>query len=331
MRAKGLRERAVRRAVARIGLAALLTGGASVMAREPSRAQPPGKQLSATRFDWLWPRAEFVRFEATTLEERVAFEKLLPMLLRAAPQTDRVPEGAVSIADSVDFLLETWRFEGDTFWVLREKPGHFRGAGAYVIRTGVATEDFLQAPHAYFDLGTGDIGASLFLHAPAGRRPRLFATNTAHRYRSRTGEERGDREHPADVAHNAEHLFTWVTHLVARELPEVRVLQLHGFGKADHPARRGIGAVLSTGSHRAPSWIRVVAGQLTPAVGSGVRIFPEQTSILGGTRNAQAKLLQHYPRARFLHLELSAPLRESLADDGQLRRFSKALFAPGEE
>lgn len=320
-----LRQRAVRRALTRLAVAALLTSTLPVAAADRPEHQ------SRERFEVLWPESSRVLFEPTTLEERAAFAKLIPQLLRAAPHTSLPPEGARGLASSAGFVLETWRFEEDALWVLRERPDRLRGAGAYVIRTGAASEDFVQAPHAYFDLGTGELAAALFLEAPANRRPRVFATNTAHRYRSRPGELRKDQEHPADVAHNAEHLFTWVTDLVAQELPSVRVIQLHGFGKEELPQRKGISAIVSSGSRRAPKWIHTYASRLSPALGSAVRLFPEQTSELGGTQNAQGKLLARYPKARFIHLELSAPVRESLSKSGAFHPFSQVLFAPGEE
>lgn len=316
------RSRAVRRAVTRLGLAALLTTAGS------SAATPPDPQA---RFETLWPPAESVRFQATTLEERAVFEELVPRLLRAAPATAQPPEEAASLAATVGFSLEVWRVAEETFWTLREKPERRRGAGAYVFRTGAASDDVVQVPHAYFDLGTGPIGVSLFLAQAGGARPRAFFTNTAHRYRSRPDERREDDAHPADVAHSADHLFTLMTDLAARELPRLRVLQLHGFGKSELPSRKGVELVLSAGSRHAPAWIRAVASSLTPEFGEGLRLYPEQTGILGGTQNAQAKLLQAYPHARFLHLELSAPARRSLAERERIERLGRALFTPGGE
>jgi hypothetical protein len=74
-----------------------------------------------------------------------------------------------------------------------------------------------------------------------------------------------------------------------------------------------------------------VAGRLVTQLGDGVRLYPEQTQLLGGTRNAQARLLQAYPRAWFLHLEMSAELRRSLSSPEPLTRLGAALFTPLED
>jgi hypothetical protein len=276
----------------------------------------------------LWPDPTAVSFEPTTLEEKRVFSELIPLLLELAERGGALPEKAVALARRAEFLLEERAApDGGALWVLRELPARRRGAGTYVLRTGPATQDVVQAPHAYFDLGTGALGAALFTCAPEARRPRFFATNSAHRYGSRPGEKPGEGDHPADVAHNSNHLFQWVTDLLAQRLPRLRVIQLHGFGRvrADHDL---VHAVVSAGKQEPSDGARRAALRLTPVLGSGVRLFPEQTQQLGGTRNVQARLLQSYPSATFVHLELSAHARKSLSSPDSVTRAADALFAP---
>ncbi|MDQ3264399.1 MAG: hypothetical protein M3Y59_12170 [Myxococcota bacterium] len=276
----------------------------------------------------LWPHPEDVRFTATTLEERGVFSRVLPALLAAAPAGGAAEPQVAADLETVGFLLETWRTPNDTFWVLRERPELRRGAGAYVIRTGPASSDFVQTPHAYFDSGTGVLGAQLFACPPPGTRPRLFATNTAHRFKSRPGETREEPDHPADLAHNPDHLFQWVTDLAARGLPKLRVLQLHGF--ASTGSRKELLAVVSAGSHRPSPAVRKLSGKLGTLLGSGVRLFPDQTDVFGATQNVQARLLQSYPGTAFVHLELSSEVRKSLASPAELARLGDALLLPFE-
>ncbi len=286
------------------------------------------------RFTGLWPRVADVKFHPTTLEERAAFAKLLPALLRAAPERKKPTAAQVKLAGSVGFLLEVWEGKQDTFWVLREKPGRYRGAGAYVIRTGPATDDIVQVPHPWFDRGTEGIGVGLFACAPEGHRPRVFMTATAHRYHGHPGETPEDPEHPADVAHNPDHLFQEVTDLVARTLAAPRVVQLHGFGTAKAAAGlrdRNMYAVVSSGTREPTTWARGVSRRLVKWWGEGVRLYPEGSQVLGGTQNAQGRLLQSYECARFLHLELSAPARKALSSGERLARMGQELFAPLED
>jgi hypothetical protein len=326
-------------------LAAGLLAAPSLVAGEgppPPPPQRPGarmnlpprslaKCLPAAWVQALWPPPDAVSFRPTTLEERLAFTALVPALLHAA-RSQRVPPAPLTVlARSAGFELHTWTHGDDTLWVLKEPEERRRGAGAYLVRTGATSEDVIQAPHAYFDVGTGPLALTLFACAPEGHRPRVFMTNTAHRYRSRPGEKSSDADHPADVAHNPEHLFQHVTDLLARSLPGLRVFQVHGFGKEELEQREGLSAVLSPGSRERSPWVRQVALRLGPLLGTGVRVYPDETQILGGTRNAQARLLQAYPRARFIHLELSASTRRALSSQEQVACMATALLAPVED
>ncbi|MCY1020682.1 hypothetical protein [Pyxidicoccus sp. MSG2] len=301
---------------------------------DTARVRPIKGCAPDARFAGLWPKLADVKFHPTTLEERAAFAKLLPALLEAAPETTTPPAGAEKLASSVGFRLEVWEGMQDTFWVLREKPERLRGAGAYVIRTGPATDDVVQVPHPWFDKGTEGIGVGLFACGLKGERPRVFMTATAHRYHGSPGETPEDPEHPADVAHNPDHLFQEVTNQVARTLSAPRVVQLHGFGtaKAESGLRdKSLIAVVSSGTREPTTWARRVSKQLVKLWGEGVRLYPEGTQVLGGTQNAQGRLLQAYEHARFLHLELSAQARGSLSSGERLARLGHVLFAPLED
>ncbi|WP_163995391.1 hypothetical protein [Pyxidicoccus caerfyrddinensis] len=314
------------------------TDGAATSASEADDATPPVRPIKGcapdARFAGLWPKLADVKFHPTTLEERAAFAKLLPALLKAAPEATTLPAGAEKLASSVGFRLEVWQGKHDTFWVLREKPERLRGAGAYVIRTGPATDDVVQVPHPWFDKGTEGIGVGLFTCGLKSERPRIFMTATAHRYHGSPGETPEDPEHPADVAHNPDHLFQEVTNQVARTLAAPRVVQLHGFGtaKAESGLReKSLIAVVSSGTREPTTWARRVSKRLVKLWGEGVRLYPEGTQVLGGTQNAQGRLLQAYDCARFLHLELSAQARKSLSSGERLARLGHVLFAPLED
>ncbi|MFL5320016.1 MAG: hypothetical protein ACJ790_10215, partial [Myxococcaceae bacterium] len=135
-----------------------------------------------------------------------------------------------------------------------------------------------------------------------------------------------DEDHPADVAHNPEHLFQITTDLIAQRLKHLRVVQLHGFGKSEAPAREALTAVVSAGSQTPTVWVSSVATALRLQLGDGVKLFPEQTQVLGGTTNAQARLLRSYPSAQFLHLELSSDARKELVTPERLQAFAHALL-----
>ncbi len=283
---------------------------------------PPG-------FKTLWPSSDEVQFQPTTLEERVAFRALLPPLIDAARKGHPLPARLVKDAAKVGFELEEWQHEGERFWALRERRDAHRGAGAYLLRVGPAQELAVQAPHAYYDLGTGALGARLFVCAPEGRRPRAFLTNTAHRFKGQPGERREDPQHLADVAHNPDHLFQTVTDGLARAVPDLRVVQLHGFG-GKGAEREQLAAVISGGNRAPAPWLRKVHTRLGGVFGEGVRLFPDETELLGATRNAQGRLLALHPNTRFVHVELSPEVRRALKAPDRLRALAEALFDPDE-
>ena len=109
------------------------------------------------------------------------------------------------------------------------------------------------------------------------------------------------------------------------------MVQLHGFSEQRHKVRAGVVAVVSAGTGTPSRWSREVLVRLGPVLGEGVRLYPEQTRWLGGTRNAQSRLLQSYPHTRFLHLELSPRARKALTSREQLLRLADAVLAPSDE
>lgn len=182
------------------------------------------------------------------------------------------------------------------------------GAGMSAWRCGEALDVIAQAPHAFYDLDTGDIVRAAFVFG--GLRGVMW--NTVHRYRATPGELPEDPVHPADVAHQPTALFqTWTLAALAVS-PGLRVVQLHGFATSTSTAD----AVLSSGSaDRPPVDLREVAGAALVPEAPVVRIFGDDTDVLGGTTNVQARALVPLRPARFVHVELSPRARKALAAD----------------
>jgi hypothetical protein len=295
----------------------------------------------------LWPRPSPV-FAPMAIEERTELGALVAALARAAIAGGDVRALAARAA-GIGFGIEIWRVRGRVFWALRELPDRRRGAGAYVLRPGphpgAQPEIVLQAPHAYFDRGTGNLAAALFFgHEGSGRARALF-TNTAHRRGggsaapgepgapSEPGEpsepdgqvddDAPDATGPADVAHSAEHGFQAATEQIARVLDRVVVIQLHGF--AERPGKPEI--ILSSGADRADALLAGLQASLG-AVFERVLRYPDEIDELGGTTNVQGRMLARYPRAHFVHVELSARTRRRLgASPALLARFAHALLS----
>lgn len=292
----------------------------------------------------LWPRPS-PAFVAMTAEERAELGDIVAALARAAIAGGDL-RALAARAQRIGFCIEIWRVRGRVLWAMRELPEQRRGAGAYVVRPGPRSDDapeiVLQAPHAYFDLGTGNLAAALFFGEEGRGRARALFTNTAHRYKGMTRaappaappesdeseepDEPGEPgDAPADVAHSAEHGFQTATERIVRVLGHVVVIQLHGF--ADRAGRPEI--ILSSGADHVPAHITALAAALG-AIFERVLRYPDDIAELGGVTNVQGRMLARYPRAHFVHVELSGTTRRRLGrTPALLARFGEALLSPG--
>jgi hypothetical protein len=275
-------------------------------------------------------------WRAPTAAEATAIEDLVPELLRAA-STRTIDPGAAAEAASVQLRIERWTVAGGEHLVLSEQPDARRGAGAYVfsLATPATASPWLlwEAPHAYHDLKTGTIAASLYFAPPPGSRPSAFFTNSIHRYTQTDGTRKKQKDNPADACHNPAHLLNVATQAAARAVAGATVVQLHGFaGDADDEGNRlpsGALAVVSAGDKAAPTPLSTTASaRLRSILGTGVLLYPTEASALGATTNVEMRGLREVPGARFLHLETAAALRDLLVQDPSRRdAFGAAVFA----
>jgi hypothetical protein len=268
----------------------------------------------------LWGAGKDARFAPTTVQERAVAE----VFVRAAfdpVRGARVDHAVLARqASEANLSFEKWSVEGQSYLVLLEAPGAVRGTGAYVFRAGRAPMGpavILHAPHAFFDLGTGEIAARLFFQHPRGREVVGFFTNTIHRHQGENGRRVRSASSPADVCHNPHHLFSVVTEATAF-VRAIDVVQVHGFG-ADQ-GDRGFDAVVSAGDPAgSTARSQAVARVLRARFGAGVKTFPEQVSRLGATTNVQGRVLAHHRGCNFVHVELSGELRKRLMSSAEDR------------
>jgi hypothetical protein len=215
------------------------------------------------------------------------------------------PDLLVSAARSAGFELVLARDPAGELWVLHEPAGQHAGAGLYAFRAGVGPL-CIQAPHTFFDEGTGEIALQLFAHIRAGA---LFV-NTVHRYARSDGGSSA-----SDVAHSERTMFAAATHGLY-DAGRWDLIQVHGFGAREElPAH--VKAVVSDGlSARAPGGAAErLRGALTRRWGEGtVRLFGVDTQVLGATTNVQGQAARA-AKALFLHVELSATTRQTLGQD----------------
>lgn len=265
-------------------------------------------------------RSEGVQFVNPTPEEGRAFVGWVTAVSRAA-WSDRLPGAAPP--DGFEGVLT----QLGTLWLLREKSDQRRGAGAYVLRASAGRPLILQAPHTFFDAGTLPIATRLFERLQA----KALLINTVHRSGGQEGEGEEEKEKArsgkseADVAHNRESFYSLVHESLLTVDPTLLVIQIHGFRDAKVP---GVDLVVSAADTLAD--IRPMGKIMKGLLGANrVRLYPEETKLLGGTTNAQA-FISRKKRTAFIHLELSAKLRKALEKDEIffakfLQAFSQAI------
>lgn len=235
-----------------------------------------------------WPLVQErqVRLDPPTpgLSAQLARVELARELARAAPS------GALSATfdEHARALGLSLQRDGDVVALLEPKEP-WLGQGVLLLRLGPLPQELvLQAPHPTSDLKTGELTSQLF---DTGRvRAAMFATT--------------HRDSGEDAAHDVESPLQQLTQGLAEGLPNPLFVQIHGFSASTSSA--DVVVAVGRGLSDADCFARQVgAALLVTDVRTGA-----QEPLLAATKNAQSLLLRGV--ARFLHIELSKDLRDSL-------------------
>lgn len=196
-----------------------------------------------------------------------------------------------------DLGFELIRGGADRWWIA-EREGSRRGRGVYAFHA-TTPGPLVTAPHGVpnDDMLTAEIVVGLF--EAAGVRAAGWSTV---------------RREEIDLAHADDTVFHQFVLAFAATAPRSSVVEVHGFAqdKRRTVAGRRADAILSNGTRRPDSELRAAAGCLADGLGVRAGIYPEIAE-LGGTTNSQGKALRQRGSDRFVHLELSRPLRQRLA------------------
>ncbi len=263
-----------------------------------------------------------VPYHSSTAAEQAAERALFEALLAAPGEVPALAPRAAAIGLRLVAC-------GDAAVVV-EEDGARRGRGAYVVSLAPGPAQLLvQIPHTFSDRYTLPLGRELFAAAGA----RAIAFSTLHRRGSAGYGDSDSRVPPrghADVAHDPDSTFQAFTAAWMAVQPAGLVVQLHGF--ADR--RVDADVVVSPGTRApAPPWARGVRDDLARLLpGRIVAVYPDDVDDLGATTNSQGQAVRA-AGGRFLHVELSFSLRESLRRrSGDRARFiaglAKALARP---
>ena len=207
-------------------------------------------------------------------------------------------------------------FGGEKLRLLRESPDARRGRGMMLARPSAAASKLvLVVPHRFYDRLTGDVARGVFFRAGAS----VLIENTAHRHWNKAP----DAEYgPSDGAHRE----ATALHALARGVAAKGrlIAQPHGTAGEDGEAS----AILSDGTRDPGPWVKKAADRLRAAK-IAVAVYGVDTRKLGATENVLGLHVRTSKAdARFLHIEMTLPLREAFKADAS--RLADALRAAAE-
>ncbi len=271
-----------------------------------------------------WPAQPDAEFAPMTADELLQLRELTVQLWRgiSADQRITVASAAAALGMQLSYLM----VDQTKLWLLRDNPTAPQGSGCYVFRDEPPPPGaiLLQAPHVYFDVGTGYIAAALFMASASASRVHAVIGNTAHRYIQANGSKQRQQQNLADAAHNAEHPMAHVSAALSAAY-SLTIVQLHGFDPGNHELDQ-IDAVVSAGVEPAPDAARITADTLR-ALGLRVALFPDDTAALGATTNVQGVNARAHQR-EFVHIELATNVRERMRKNrDQAQALASVLMA----
>ena len=167
----------------------------------------------------------------------------------------------------------------------------------------------LMVPHRFFDRLSSPVGRGAYFRSGAW----LLLENTAHRH---WGKAEGEEYGPGDVAHREATALHALTKGLLAGRKNLLLAQIHGFtggAEAGEKVPEAF-AIVSDGTPEPGPAARALAGKLK-ASGLSVLLYGPDTRRMGATENVQGRHLRATGNHRFLHIELSLPLREQLKAD----------------
>ena len=205
----------------------------------------------------------------------------------------------------LNFELLPYQIGDEHVWVLREKPGFYKGRGFYVLRRQNAVPIAIQAPHSFYDAHTRAIAVRIFRESVSA----ATAWNTLHRS-------------IADLSHSRGNYMDAFTRAFATAHSTAMVVQLHGFAQEKRRTEAAASAdlIISAGTMYPSRWLQDAAALFQQHFDHGtVRLYPHETVELGGTTNVQGAVLRAAASNGFMHVEMSDPLRRKLRDNRSIR------------
>ena len=219
---------------------------------------------------------------------------------------------------SIEMDCQSIEIANKNGYLVYEKPGCQRGRGIFLFLES-ESKVFLQAPHSFFDRGTGKIVSLLLVEDDFGG----ACWNSVPRYA--LGHYKG----PADTQAHMANYFVAFARAFAKTKKNSYLVQLHGFGahKRKSEAGKAAGAIISSGTGKPGFYLRTLVASMKVQFPKPIRLYPHEVQELGATRNVSGKTLRQYNHPGFVHIEFSGKLRQRLlAEKGMRSKLSRRLL-----
>lgn len=279
-------------------VAAGLAAGMVVAACPLTTLADGGKLLLDKLYSGAWRDAKSVHYAAPSTDELATMQKLFARLLKGEPVN-----AMASDLQALGWAVFTETAGGVTWTIVAETGNQRRGRGLYAFsNTG---RHAIQAPHVPSDELTGRI---LLRYADDGL-PRALAWNTVPR---RT----------ADLAHLDGTYLIAFSRAFAQAYPSEKILQLHGFDARRRRSANGAqsSAIISAAHKNPQSELKSAVKCMKQKIEKRTRLYGVDVHELGAMTNSVARALRNEGYKGFVHVEMSLPLREQLADDPAKRQ-----------
>lgn len=206
------------------------------------------------------------------------------------------------------WLVVKYQKQNHQVLLLMEQKDSAKGQGAYLFAMNKPLTLVIQAPHQFYDYGTGYLALQLFFE----QNLRAVALNTVHR----------NQTDQSDLAHQAHSLFSAFTEALPGDHPDRYLLQIHGFSNQHRtsPAGKVADIILSNGSRSPSAFLTTARTRMAQHTGFKTYLYGADIDELGGTQNSSLAVLAHANQQhQFIHLELSSETRKKLKVSQALR------------
>jgi hypothetical protein len=281
-------------------------------------------------------------YQVPTAGERTIWESVISEMLKgnyAAAHSD---------ASAIDYQVVhyTDTTNSKIYYVLLKTSAGMNYWGTFIIDTDpLRSRLFIQAPHPLHDANTGNQAIVVFKNTAA----RAFILAGTHRCNSTalsgcdgtTSVCGGSNQfRKSDQAHNSDGTFQITTEVFKRSIPNLIVVQLHGFVK--DPGYPDL--ILGNGTQSAPAtdWLEAFKNNLSSLDGTlqfKTAHVDTSWSDLTGTTNTQGRLMNNSPdpcgqaavtpTGRFLHIEQAfTGLRDNAVSFAKVAAAVSGTFLP---